>query len=262
MNPGWLGRCKRSESQTRVRKQPEGTRPVPSPKLLPRGEIGDEAEGRETQGNGRRTGNRAELEQHTPRRRGWGHHRPMRCSEVLPSWGLEPSPAPCMMGTAFSPCRSSALSSWGQQQLAGLPAATLVWRSKPKPWPSRPGQSLCAPSAPNVTQAGFGRQLHGQRSAKQKRMQKSPSLRRFVPLAQAGARRGVQGGSLILGTRWPRWAPSSPSTARAPSWLGSPCCRSDGKATPRAAAPGATPPGDAPSRPLAPQRGFVKDTIL
>lgn len=120
----------------------------------------------------------------------------LRGAPRLWGWGLQPSPAPCMMGTAFSPCRSSALSSWGQQQLAGLPAATLVWRSKPKPWPSRPGQSLCAPSAPNVTQAGFGRQLHGQRSAKQKRMQKSPSLRRFVPLAQAGARQGGAGGGV------------------------------------------------------------------
>lgn len=58
-------------------------------------------------------------------------------------------------------------------------------------WRSGPGQRLRAPSARRIIQAGFSRQLHRQRSTKQKRMQKSPWLQRPVLLSQPGVQGGV-----------------------------------------------------------------------
>lgn len=93
------------------------------------------------------------------------------------------------------------------EEVTAIPATAFGVRSKTRPGRAALGRAfpLCASSAIKIIQSGFSRQLHGQRSTKQKRRQKSPSLQRFVPLTPAGER-GSRGGGCprCLGTRWSR----------------------------------------------------------
>lgn len=83
------------------------------------------------------------------------------------------------------------------EEVTAIPATAFGVRSKTRPGRAALGRAfpLCASSAIKIIQSGFSRQLHGQRSTKQKRRQKSPSLQRFVPLTPAGER-GSQGGGV------------------------------------------------------------------
>lgn len=93
------------------------------------------------------------------------------------------------------------------EEVTAIPATAFGVRSKTRPGRAALGRAfpLCASSAIKIIQSGFSRQLHGQRSTKQKRRQKSPSLQRFVPLTPAGEQGSQGGGSPVPGHTLVPW---------------------------------------------------------